>query len=465
MKKVFYLCGIALILCLLLTSCVSASDSLTVDPGTSNPVPSDPKPQPQPVEEIPEGEYRDVVYTSTLNSGTRGSGGHDLVVTSSSLVIDLETLKSRYACGEEGCGHTKDSCPAYILRTGNTVLLSSDSTPDNVIGYISDTNRGQIYRLDFSTGEKTVLCDKLPKDGFSFGIDPMTDNIFITLSVVGDDEQIEHYLYVVNGKTGQLRTLDTLDAGLRARYVIGDVVYCSDYLGDGSYRVDLSQESLALKETRLETEYICGGYRYYRENVVEERVSVPDDLISLCEAYGKEAYREFTKYDLYRVNVLQKDAAPEFVAANVIASGRNADYVYYYEFAPEHVVSYYMYYFQDEKNVRHYESYTLDAANVPEGVGLVNEFNGYYAPIHILDAKTLKEVAVIDSEEYWIDPTSDLRLAGDGVFVTWQSRDEQVYVERLTTGRKKITFGYISFAKPNLTDEDTRVIQESYFGR
>ena len=124
-----------------------------------------------------------------------------------------------------------------------------------------------------------------------------------------------------------------------------------------------------------------------------------------------------------------------------------------------------MYYFQDEKKVRHFESYTLDAANVPESAGLVNDFNGYYAPIHILDAKTLEEVAVIDSDEYWIDPWSDLRLMGDGVFVTWQSRDEQIYIERLTTGRKKTTFGYLSFDKSHLTDEDTMVIKESYFGR
>ena len=250
-----------------------------------------------------------------------------------------------------------------------------------------------------------------------------------------------------------LDILPTPNMLLSARYVVDDTVYCLDSISGEYYCINLSHDELVIQKVDTVKEY--GDYRYYRENIVEEKIFIPDELLPLCEKYGVEPYRVFTKFDMYRVKIGEENAEPELVAQNILDGGRVGDYFYYYEFAPQHVISYFIDYYADEKGARHFLKYSLDDPDVPQSAHLVNEFNEYYVPIHILDVATLQEVTVIESEQYWVDPMYDLRLVGDGVFVTWQERDPLTYLNKMTNGyTPKRIFGYLYFNKPLLDETD-----------
>ena len=447
MKKIRFL-FIVLSLCLLLSSCAS-------------------------IPEQEEAGYRNVIRADKVSGSEPGAFWNNLVFTSKKI-INLETGEAISICSDPLCDHRTDGCAKKVLMGADDILVSSASSQDDLILYVFNdemnalpdetvTQNYQVLRYHFHTGEVTVLAENLPGDTFSFGIDPLTENLFFEQRSVNEIGETEYFLYILNGKTGELVILPTPNMVLNAKYMIGDVVYCLDGYSSGYYSIDLSQEELVIHAVETPEEY--GDYRYYRENITQERVYVPDELLPLYEKYGKEPYQVFTKGDLYRVNLQEENAVPELVAQNISICGRIGDYIYYYEFAPRHVITYFLTYYHDSNGVRHFEKYTSDDPNVPEGASLVTEFNEYYAPIHILDADTLQEVAVIESQDYWIDPMFNLRLMGDGVFVTWQERAPEQYLYKMTDAAasyiRKYFFGYLYFNKSYLTDADTIVFDLS----
>jgi len=283
--------------------------------------------------------------------------------------------------------------------------------------------------------------------------------LFFSQSLVDDDGENEYFFYIMDGKTGKTDILSTHDMPLSAEYMIGNTVYCYIYTTDEYVCIDLSQKELTVQPTEQRGEY--GDYRYYEENVTQERVYVPEDFLPLCEEHGEKTYQEYTKFDLYRVDLRREDATPELVAEDVLRYQRKGNYVYYYEFAPRYLLTFYGGMIDTEAGYYAPRAYMLDDPNVCEGIGLINEFTEYHVPIHVLDATTLEEVAVIESEQYWI---SELHVMGNGAFVVWEDRDIPKHYANLSGMYYQTTYGYLYFNKPKVSYEDTVILEENLYG-
>ena len=458
---------IALALCLLLPSCATTADMGYVPPDTQVPS-SDTE------NKVPQDDYREIVTAKYIGGGRNGVFWNNLLFTSQAEVINIETGEVISACSDPLCNHSGDSCARSVLLGAN-MLVSSSSSQNDLVLYISNndtdisadksvTRNYKILRYHFYTGEATVLAENLPSDPVFFGIDPLTENLYLQQRSVNEAGETEAFLYILNGKTGDLGVIPTPDMYLSVQCAVGDVIYCIDGNGSGYYSIDLLQEELAITAV-AEPPLGNASYRYYRENITEERVYIPDELLPLCEEYGVEPYCVYTKFDMYRVKEGEEDTEPELVAQNVFTGARAGDYFYYYEFAPQYVCSYFVDYYTDEKGARKSLSYSVDDPDVPQSARLFHSFRQYYVPIHILDAETLQEITVIESEEYWIEPLFNLHFANDGVFVTWEQRDTEADFlkdENANLNRVRV-FGYLHFNKPNLPYEDTVVFDVSYY--
>jgi len=381
---------IALVLCMLLPSCTPTADMGYI-PTDDDSIATDTQPQTQ------NGEYRDIIGTEHMKlsgSSMQGALWNNLVFTSKAMVIDLETGETFSACSDPLCDHRGEGCARRVLLGADALLPSYSSTQDDLVLYIgrSDlvsivddhtvTYNHRILRYHFYTGEVTVLAENLAGPNMLFSIDPATDNLFLNQSLVNDDGEHDLYLYIVNGKTGKVQILPTADMGLSAQYVIGDTVYCTHNKSGNSYCIDLSPKKPVVQETEMETVGVHDGYKYYAEKVGEQRIWVPDDVIPISEEHGKEPYRDFTKYDLYRVSILQEDASPELVAQGIAEYGVNDRYVYYLDFAPEYRGSHWVAtdFTKQVPDIVSY--YAFDDPSVPEGAALRNIFREDYGPVH-----------------------------------------------------------------------------------
>ncbi|MBR0443178.1 MAG: hypothetical protein IIX15_02440, partial [Clostridia bacterium] len=319
------------------------------------------------------------------------------------------------------------------------MVISPNSAADDLVFYLANTElvgvgenhqgifNHRILRYHFYTGDLTVLAEHLPSEPIGFSIDPQTENLFFDQHVVNEAGETEVSLYILNGRTGKLKIIPTPNIYPSVTCIIGDVVYLMNYKDGTSYSVDLSQKEPALMEAEP---MLNGSYLFYEDNPTEVQIPVPDELLPLCEEYGKEPYKIFTKSDLYRVIKGDESATTVLVAKDISYFGYNDDYVFYCEFDPKYVIAYYLTLYND-RGVRQYQTYPLDAPNVPHNANLVIDFEQRNAPIHVLDAETLEEVAVIYSEGYYIESTLDLRFVNDGAFVTWRYLDPQMYLTRL----------------------------------
>ena len=203
----------------------------------------------------------------------------------------------------------------------------------------------------------------------------------------------------------------------------------------------------------METVGVHGGYKYYAEKVGEQRIWVPDDVIPISEEHGKEPYRDFTKYDLYRVSILQENATPELVAQGIAEYGVTDRYVYYLDFAPEYRGSHWVATDFTKQGADIVSHYAFDDPSVPEGAALRNIFREDYGPLHILDTVTLEQVATLDSEECYMD-IHTLEFMGKGVFAVFKNADDlSMRTESLT--------GYLYFNKPLLDETDLFVFDLS----
>ena len=456
MRKIALLLVI-LLLCALIPSCTSVPE------------------QPTSGKEIGEVEdsYRRMIYTQPLSPGRGGAFFNNLLYTSMGTVINLAAREMFVACSDPLCNHSEWTCATVALKSSNGILISPNSAPDDLVFYLGErqfvgidedrhvTFNHRILRYHFYTGDLSVLAENLPSEPSSFCIDPWTENLFFQQRVVNEAGETEASLYILNGKTGKLEIIPTPNIYPSVRCAIGDVVYFTDPRDGMYYSVDLSQKERVVMEA--EEPVIDDTYRFYEDNPTEVQVPVPDELLPLCEEYGKKPYKTYTKHDLYRVKKGDKNATPELVAKDISYFGYNDDYVFYCEFDPKYVIAYYLTLYHDERGVRQYQTYPLETVDVPQNADLVIDFEEYYAPIHVLDAKTLEEVAVIASEGYYIQPQSDLELVNDGIFVTWKYLDPQMYLRRLTGGSDEVqkTFGYLYFDKHDLTYEDTVVFRLS----
>lgn len=457
---------IALALCLLLPSCATVED---LPPDMVITPPDTEASLPDAESDVPQGDYRDILFTPLFSKGTFWK---NWLFTPKAKIINLETGETFSVCNDPLCtNHNDVSCVQSIFIGVDAIMVSPASTQDDLVIYlgrreaasiVGDQNY-QLLRFHFNTGEVTVLAEHLPGPQMLFWLDPKTENIFLSQYLLDDEGNREAFLYVINGKTGKTDILPINDFELSMEYAIGDTVYGST--SEGSYCIDLSQKEPVMKKTEMETRSVYGGYQYYAEVVAERRVWVPDDVIPISEEYGRQPYKDFTEYDLYRVSILQENITPELVAQGITTYGmsENGKYLYYYDFAPQHVVSYFSCTREDEYGMRRYDCYEIGAPDVPEDATLLNVFTKNHAAIHVLDVSTLQEITVIESDEYYLEPFQTcFQILGDGVSVGWQRRDPQAYMGMKTNWDK--TYGYLYFNKPYLTFEDTVDIDLSASG-
>ncbi len=395
---------------------------------------------------------------------------NNFAITAKGAIINLETNEEFSACNDPLCNHQNQYCEEMILKLNRSIMTSPSSTPDDLILYMTRTLFGvttdeesqplqalandQIIRYHYYTGELVVLCEHLPGSGSSFYLDPKTENLIFYNYVVTDSGKEELALYIVNGWTGECRIVPTPDMNLSLEYAIDDTLYFRDFLSNAAYSMDLSREKLALDHAEMiDCIDISNGYAYYLEKVGEERLYVPDDILPLCEQYKKESFQDFELYDLYRVNIMDKDAQPELVAERVSSRiGCVENYVYYYEFAPEYLLSYFSYVSVLD---RKFGNYRIDDPSVPHNAILFNVFAEEMGALHILDADTLEPVAVIDAEQYEISPPGT--FSNSGVFIDFDGCEIEDFLE--DSGRVARKSGYIPFNKPFLTDEDIIPLQ------
>ena len=448
MRKIALLL-VLLLLCALIPSCTSVPD-------------------PNEDVEVPEEDYRTLISSVSLGSGMQGMFFNNLLYTSRGTVINLETREMFSACSDPLCDHSGWPCANLVLMASDCMVISPNSAADDLVFYLANTElvgvgenhqgifNHRILRYHFYTGDLTVLAEHLPSTPVSISIDPQTENLFFQQHVVNEAGETEVSSYILNGKTGKLKIIPTFNMSLSVTRIIGDVVYLMNYKDGTSYSIDLSQKEPALMEAEP---MLNGSYLFYEDNPTEVQIPVPDELLPLCEEYGKEPYKIFTKSDLYRVIRGDESATPELVAKDVMYSGYSGDYVFYCEFDPKYVTAYYLTYYYNKQGARQYQTYPLGTVDLPQNVSLIIEFEPKYAPIHVLDAETLEEVAVIYSEGYYIDLILDLKFVNDGAFVTWRYLDPQMYLTSMTGGSDEVqeTFGYLYFDKHDLTYEDTIV--------
>ncbi|MBQ7337383.1 MAG: hypothetical protein IJW40_11725 [Clostridia bacterium] len=374
--------------------------------------------------------------------------------------VDLTTYEMFSACNDPLCAHSSQHCAQNTLEWSEFVLVSPNSTQDDLIFYIQAMSSRQLSdgtmipnkylaRYHYYTGEIVVLYDNLTVKAQSFGLDPATENLFVVDYINNDEGETERAIYIINGKTGKRQMIDIPCKSFSIKYAIGDILYCMDSINGTFYQIDLS-----VKEPVWETIEMINcidvshGYAYYLEKIGEEQLRVPDDIVPLCEQYGKEPVRNFESYNLYRVNIMEKNAHPELVAEGVTSmSGCVGNYVCYYEYEPKYLFSYFSFVsFAD----RTYGNYRIDDPNIPANAVLFNVFSENVGALHILDADTLEPIAVIDSEQYAIKPT--FKLSTLGIFVDFEGCEVEHYLSG--SGTTVIKAGYIPFAKGSLTDED-----------
>lgn len=460
MKKFCFL-FVILSLCLLLPSCATTRDlppDMVITPSNVDDVAPDTKNQ------VQSGEYRKLIRAEKINnSGLQGAFWNNWVITSKGKIINLATKEVFSVCSDPLCEHRGDRCLKNVFLGSRSLLVSPNSTQGDLIIYVANTKSSisedktvsqnhRLLRCNYSTGEVSVLCENLPGPDFSLSIDSKTEVILFQQYLVNDVDEREYFLYLVNGKTGKVDILN-INAPLSAKYVLDDMVYFGQS-GGSMYCIDLSKKELTLEESATEIPENHSGYVYYTENPFEERVYVPDDIVPLCEKYGQETYQDFTGYDLYRINILQENPKPELVAQRVLKYGVNDDYVYYFEFDPQYVTSVLYTQHYDERGIKKIAMYSADDPDAPEADAMRNVFSGSYVPVHVLDTATLQEVAVIESEQYWIDSVQS-KLMGDGMFVTWKGRAPEEYLTANSDIVRTKAFGYLYFNKPYLTFEDT----------
>ena len=332
---------IALALCLLLPSCATVEDlppDMIVTPPDKEEIPTT-----DTGEQVQKGEYRKLLTTSSIGASRKVVYWNNLVFTSKAEIINLENGRVLSACSDPLCDHQKDSCANRVLQAAKAIQASHASPRDELVLYVmrqmlvsvidnqTPVFSNKILRYHFNTGEMTVLVEDLPGGGSSFYLDPVTDNIFFYQSLLNDAGETETYLYILNGLTGKMDIVPMIDVAFTVKYVIGDVVYGTNAQSGQHYCIDLSQKKLVIEEAEANENLESSEYRYYRENEVEERVYIPDELIELYEELGGKPYRDFTKYDLYRVNLKQENATPELVAKGIAYHKVEGDYVIYHD--------------------------------------------------------------------------------------------------------------------------------------
>ena len=341
-------------LCLLLSSCATVQDlppDMVITPPDTEISTLDT------ISDEQSGAYRKIVAAEYIGGGRNGVFWNHLMFTSLAEVINLESGEVLSACSDPLCNHSGDGCAKRVLMGANDMLVSSSSDQNDLVLYISNdqvtidaeqsvTQNHRVLRYQFYTGEVSVLAENLPWEPLYFGIDPVTDNLFFQQRLISESGETEVFLYILNGKSGKLDILPTPNMYPSAEYVVGDVVYFYDANSGGYFCFDLSQEELVMQEADSPDNY--EDYVYYRENVMDVRVYVPDDLLPLYEEYGKEPYKVYTKYDMYRVKSGDESATPELVAKDILTGWAVGDYFLYYEFDPQYIASYFMDYAEDE---------------------------------------------------------------------------------------------------------------------
>ena len=466
MKK-FHSLIFLLSLCLLLSSCATVEDlpsDMVIAPDAANTT----DPSSDVKNEASNSEFRSLINSREMLLSSSGGDFYgaflnNLLFTNKGKIVNLETSEVFSACSDPLCDHKKDACADKVLFACESMVVSQNAAQGNTVLYLARkdltaledmtaTINHRLLRYNFTNGEVSILAENLPGPDIDIIFDPKTDNIFFSQQLINDEGAREHYLYVVNGITEKMYVFQT-DAKLYIQYAIGDVVYCWDDQNDIAYGIDFSGKEPVLAEAEFLVAEAYGGYQYYHKNTSVERVYVPDDMISICEKKGQPTYKEYTKYDLYRRRAFEENAELELVAENIVYSTMNDNYVCYYEFAPVYITSVLTASYYDERGMKQYGSYFADDPDAPEKGVLRNQFSEYYVPIHVLDAETLQEVAVIDSEQYWID-ASDFKLVGDGVFVKWQGRAPEEYLTQNSAVVRIKGSGYLYFDQPYLTDED-----------
>ncbi len=402
----FILCPI--ILLLILTSCTPIPDEI---PGLSENHGTDDDHTDTPGAVIDDG-YRDVYISNDIlrdRYGIAFDGGN---------VIALDTNEVFSACNDPLCDHTSHYYCAERILSDSSIMVSPSSTPDDLILYLSrrlvnvkfdeetQTAEGlvndQILRYHYYTGELVVLCENLLRFPNFFGLDPKTENIFFSSYAVNDAGESENTLYILNGKTGEMRTVPTSNRTFDPAYMVDDVLHGYLTADDMVYSIDLSSEEPVLEETGMRCKSVYDRYAYYTEKVGEERLYVTDDVRALCEQYG-DPYKDFSIYDFYRVNIMEEDAEPELIARGVSEGNCTGKYVYYYEYVtPQYIESYLTFRYGTEVLAANRSgrptSYPLGDPDAPENMIMRHSFSKSDGEQHVLDMKTLEPVAESDAK-------------------------------------------------------------------
>ena len=104
---------IALVLCMLLPSCTP-----TVDMGFAS----------------PDAGFRDIIYAGLLSEG---AFWNSWVITPKAKVIDLESREVFSVCSDPLCDHSGEGCARRVFLGADAILISQDSTQDDLILYIA----------------------------------------------------------------------------------------------------------------------------------------------------------------------------------------------------------------------------------------------------------------------------------------------------------------------------------------